>query len=473
MARTIWQDLYAMQVDTDETTLSAHLAATPGFAAAGDVGVQGAANLAGKFLLPLNDHPNFKSPSGVVDTEQARGISPRHDGEYDTVVSGEPVEFALPLNAHAYNIAAFLPLFFQTGAVESAHSVGALSLNRLVCTPYSLADTQYFAYLRRHVQPASGSDAIDLAVSGAIASALNFSGESGGVITQEVTIQGAKWEQADYSGKVTQMLAAGFDKAQSLKYQDSQIAIEDVYSVTEDIAIGALTFADADPDTIVRSSGDFTTNLSAGDFIYVKGSAQNDGRYEIDTVVALTITLAAGETLAAEVNAGVVTIAKVNWVTTHAPSINFTLSNNPTFNFYNDDVASSVHLGRLTVEGAITIPFGQATVGENYMISRFLNGAPLRIAWYWGQSGAAVNHETDFDLNDSVVGPERYKNDSSSTDPRNFFSIVVNAMVTDYEMAGDNELQVECTLSGVNDSVNNAVEIYTAYFDELLDRIDA
>lgn len=61
-----------------------------------------------------------------------------------------------------------------------------------------------------------------------------------------------------------------------------------------------IDFADANPDTIVRASGDFTTLFSPADVIVITGSTLNDGRYTIDTVVALTITLISTDVLVAE-----------------------------------------------------------------------------------------------------------------------------------------------------------------------------
>ena len=69
---------------------------------------------------------------------------------------------------------------------------------------------------------------------------------------------------------------------------------------TIDTTSVTVTFADADPDTIVRASGDWTTNFEAGMKIRITNSTSNDGVYTIATVVALTITLEAADTLAAE-----------------------------------------------------------------------------------------------------------------------------------------------------------------------------
>ncbi|KKL68067.1 hypothetical protein LCGC14_2128710, partial [marine sediment metagenome] len=72
-----------------------------------------------------------------------------------------------------------------------------------------------------------------------------------------------------------------------------------------------LTFADADPDTIVRASGNFTTDgYVAGDRVEVSGSSNNDGSYTIAIVAALTLTLVAGDVLVAEGPAGSITLKR-------------------------------------------------------------------------------------------------------------------------------------------------------------------
>ena len=69
-----------------------------------------------------------------------------------------------------------------------------------------------------------------------------------------------------------------------------------------------LTFADADPDTIVRSSGTpgsfVVDGFTVGMTITVAGTASNDGIFTLATVAALTLTLVAGDALVAEGLAG-------------------------------------------------------------------------------------------------------------------------------------------------------------------------
>lgn len=471
--RTLWQDLYGVQHDIG-TVLATHVAADPTFATT-KIGIQGDQGNAGagKFAIPLTDHPNFKSPSGILDTEQARGISTRHDDEFNVVQTGDPAEFTAPFLGHAYNITGFLLSLFQTGqtgsgAEEAAHAGGVHNQTRFL--PYVIADCVTFSYYTRAVQPTSGSDAIDLIIRGAITSSITFTGESGGVLNIEAAILGAAWETKDLTS-LTTILENSFDIEQVLKYQDATIAFEDIY--TRSNTLNDLTF-DATAKTIATAAGDFTSNpdIESGDYIIIKGTALNDGRYLVTTSIALLITLDAGETLVNEGTADASAfIGGIDWIDVKTPNISFTIVNNVSFNYYNDDVAVSAHLGKLTVEGSITMPFSQTTVGTDYMVSRFLNGEQIRIAWYWGQSGSSPDIENDHDLGygDASNEPDRYKNDSSATDPRNFFSMIINARCTDYELAGDNELMVECTIQAAKDSVYNAVEIYTVYDDTKLD----
>ena len=62
-----------------------------------------------------------------------------------------------------------------------------------------------------------------------------------------------------------------------------------------------LTFADADPDTIVSAALDLAAaGFAAGQVLQVLGSNLNDDRYEIASVTTVTITLVATDTLTAE-----------------------------------------------------------------------------------------------------------------------------------------------------------------------------
>lgn len=483
--RTLWQDLYGIELHRAASDLATHTAADPTFVGSSSkIGIQGAADgKKARFAMPLTDHPNFKSPSTSVDTRQARGIATRHEEEFNTIQTGEPVEFTLPFLAHAYNIATFLPLLFQDAATNEADAVasGDQGQNVLACIPYTTADVTLFGYFTRHMQPyaAGAAGDIDLVTKGSVAFSITFSGEAGSVLTMEAVIRAAAWEQKDLSSLVN-LLSSSFDIEQALKYQDATIAFLDAYTNTH--VYSDLTFVGT-TGTITSVAGDFSTDisLSSGDYVMIKGSGENnDGIFLTGAgTTGNTIVMASSEFIFDEVAGNQITVAKVEWVDVKAPSISFTLTNNVVFNFYNDDVAVSAHLGDLTVEGTIVIPYSQTTVGvdqasggDNYMISRFLAGSPILIAWYWGQSGAAAGIMDDYQLNPAAADMDRYKNDGSATNPKNFFSLVVNARVVDYEQAGDNEQQTECTLLGVTDSVSYAVAAYARYDSSKLDRVD-
>lgn len=72
-----------------------------------------------------------------------------------------------------------------------------------------------------------------------------------------------------------------------------------------DASGNSITFADANPDTVVRNSGDWTDTFAVGDVVtfFDDGSDTNGGTYTISAVVALTMTLTlTDDELSAEVN---------------------------------------------------------------------------------------------------------------------------------------------------------------------------
>ncbi len=76
-----------------------------------------------------------------------------------------------------------------------------------------------------------------------------------------------------------------------------------VVNAVIDCTGNTVTFADANPDTITRTSGSWITDgFADGHTITVLNSTSNDGTYTIATVTALAITLIAINTLAAETN---------------------------------------------------------------------------------------------------------------------------------------------------------------------------
>jgi hypothetical protein len=77
-------------------------------------------------------------------------------------------------------------------------------------------------------------------------------------------------------------------------------------SVVSAPSTGNLTFADDDPDTITRASGDWTAEgLAVGDIVTVSGSTSNDGSYTVAEVTSTTVlTLVATDSLSAEVVTG-------------------------------------------------------------------------------------------------------------------------------------------------------------------------
>lgn len=503
--RTVWQDLYTVLVDKTSMgsrTLAQHIAeGTVNYNAStnSQIGIQGLGtnNNPGYFSMPLNDHPNFKAPSGTLETEQATGLATRRKSEYNIVQTGEAVQFNLPQNGDAYNTSLFFQLLFQTGFTQLTHSdMATAGMNIYKASPYTLADTTYFAQFTRHMQPSSGSDTIDLVVRGGICHTMVVSAETGGVLTIEPTIYGAKWSQEDRSGQLSGSTRTNpehsFANIVPLKFQDSTVAILDIdYDNTQTISAtfsatvaspyagGKITDADTGGNIFTSGNGFVDATVGGAGMVIVEGSeAGNDGLYRVDVTDADNLTLTEvndGEntTFAVETATAGVKVTPAAWRTINSPSVSLTYTNNCQFNYYNDDVASNAIVGRLNVEGTFSMPFGTDNVGNNYFIDRFLAGQEFMIAWYWGQSGAAANVAADYRLQpESGTAIDRQKNDSAANDVKNYASFVVCARATDYEVSGDNEMMIDVTFQGVKTLwAPSAMDAYFAVDSNLLDRI--
>jgi hypothetical protein len=115
-----------------------------------------------------------------------------------------------------------------------------------------------------------------------------------GYLWDSLLVQNKEW---------TQLALTGVADYNELAYVfDSLFLTATPVSVTT-ITADTIAFVDGDPaaDTITDSgSGFVTAGFAAGQTIVVTGTTLNDGTYTIDTVVAGTITLIAGNSLAAE-----------------------------------------------------------------------------------------------------------------------------------------------------------------------------
>jgi hypothetical protein len=485
LTRTIWQDVYTVQFDKDTggRILSDHMDLTnepiPNYAVT-EIGIQGTGTKAGKFAMPLNDHPNYKAPSGNLETEQATGIATRRKSEYNIVQTGEAVQFNLPQNGDAYNTSLFAQLLFQYGFTNPANTAAdGAGLNIYKCSRYTTAETKFFAHFVRHLQPQGNGADIDLLVRGGICHTLTVSAETGGVLTIEPTIYGAKWEQTNMSG-VANTAASSFANITPLKFQDSSFAVLDIdHTNAATVTLSGVDADGATNGTITSAGSEFTTgfpDVDANGVVVVEGSLNNNGVFAItktSTSILKRKDAPGASSYPDFVDEGATTEVKITpatWRTINTPSVSMTFTNNCQFTYYNDDEASSALTGRLTCEGTFSMPFGTANVGTNYMVQRFLNGQEFLLAWYWGQSDDAVDVMDDFKL--TPVAPiDRLKNDTTETAPKNYASFVVCARITDYEMAGDNEQMIDVTFQGVTTDFHEAFEMYFGVDKEKSERV--
>jgi hypothetical protein len=437
--------------------------------------------------MPLNDHPNYKAPSGNLETEQATGIATRRKSEYNIVQTGEAVQFNLPQNGDAYNTSLFAQLLFQYGFTKvpntgNGKAVTALAAGQLVYkgAQYTSADTKFFAQFVRHLQADAAGASIDLRVQGGICHTLTVSAETGGLLTIEPTIYGAKWSQTDMSG-VANEAADSFANIIPLKFQDSTFAVLDIDRTNTTTCTASFLEAGETNGTVADDADGGTLDAGGGfaddTVAVIEGSINNDGVYGISLGAddhtlkrSKAIHKSSDANFTTEASTPNVSITPAVWRVVNTPSVNMTFTNNCQFNYYNDDEASSAIVGRLTCEGTFSMPFGTANVGTNYMINKFLAGEEFLIAWYWGQSEGTVDVADDYKLT-PVNALSQMKNDSSTNDTKNYASFVVCARITDYEMSGDNEQMIDVTFQGVTTDFHDAFEMYFAVDSTKVERI--
>lgn len=102
---------------------------------------------------------------------------------------------------------------------------------------------------------------------------------------------------------ITDSLTASDSKIQKWLWRSYARYLPHYSNATQVTASGGrtLTFADANPDTITASSGDFTSEgYVAGQQLTVANSTSNDGTYTIASVTSTVITLISTDTLVAE-----------------------------------------------------------------------------------------------------------------------------------------------------------------------------
>lgn len=148
---------------------------------------------------------------------------------------------------------------------------------------------------------------------------------------------------------------------------------------------------------------------------------------------------------------------KINSISVMAEAFSVTIAAEPLVAYYNNDAATNVCLGRLTATGSITTPWGEPTAqGKNQQIVDFIAGVDKTIEVYWGTSNTC----------DSLT-PK-----GGGTDTKNYLSIMMNARVTDYTVAGDAEITIESQFTATEDSTAtyNTIKLLCGYNKLLLKR---
>jgi len=149
---------------------------------------------------------------------------------------------------------------------------------------------------------------------------------------------------------------------------------------------------------------------------------------------------------------------KIAGQTVDSKGFSMVLNNNVYFSFYNNNVVKNIFLGPLTATGTIRIPWSDASSeGKNKQLIDFISGIDKTISIYWG----------------AAVGADTLTPKGGGTDTKNYFSIQMNIILTDYSITGDNEVMIEANWAAVQDATDTSatITINCGYDKAELDRI--
>lgn len=227
--RQIWEDIYAVEIFSSNTTLTQITGNPPAL----DYSTQGIKGRAGDVVEPLlpkynilvdGSYPSLKAQNKTIEKNLATGQSMQNEISLTQVVS-KPDSVVLPQVFNSHNLTAFLKLMFQSGATFSTGTANT-SLQILTAVPFSDACPVNFGNLVRFRQDSDGVDVVDQVLHGIIPSRIMIKGEEGGLIEGEVEVAGAKWAQYDLSAKLD--VATPFDSIPPLKFEDLKVMIDGV-----------------------------------------------------------------------------------------------------------------------------------------------------------------------------------------------------------------------------------------------------
>jgi len=224
--RQIWEDIYALEVFKNNTTLASIVAGSATFGI-GRHGVRGGfgtgvGNLVPKYnMLVDGAYPPLKASYKTVEKNLATGKSMQNVISL-TPVTSKPDPVTIPLVWNAHNLSTIMKLFFQDGVTLTTGTANT-ALQIMTCVPFADACPVVYGNLVRFRQDTDGTDTVDQILKGVVPTRVLIKGEEGGVIEGEVEFLGAKWSHEDLSALLTN--AIGYDETPPLKFEDLTVKL--------------------------------------------------------------------------------------------------------------------------------------------------------------------------------------------------------------------------------------------------------
>jgi len=361
----------------------------------------------GKFVLYLTNRPHLPVVPVPKETMLSFGRSDRRTDEYDQFATNVP-SFTLEGPANAYNLSLFLWLLFQNGASETYDSNNQVNISTFI--PYTSADVNtYCSILRKMVDSTTtiNQDTESHLMLGCVCKSLTLNSTEREVLTYTAEMVGASHRKYNTLGKlenvynyprlnwspvsatdtltvkhngtaytlVTKVSSDGFTDPSELSASECEVAVANfTNSATgESIRIGDFNFPDEhvgeEMTVSIEGESDTWSSLSL--------SSESWLRWQDATIKIGTDSN----------NLNIINLS----------GFNLTIANNIVPQFYDSGDVHKFSLGRLEVDGSISIPYSSVE-GGSLPLDYFKTQETVYMQIYWGSLDADTDNSLSIDM---------------------------------------------------------------------------
>ena len=362
-----------------------------------DVGIEGTGTSNSKFVLNLNNLPNFTINPVTIDRNLSTNRSDYRTTEFQQIGESAP-RFSLEMKANAYNLSLFFWLLMQNGGMEDTTS----TINRATFVPYTNDSIEIYTSIAKLMVDASTSvcnDTVSHFLLGCICESITLSSEERGFISLKAGMIGSSFKIYNILGKLQNVNNFPRLNRNPVEAGDNLTVTHNGTAYTTVSEISSDGFSDpADLDSLkceVAVSA-FTNSLTDEQIVI------GDFNFPDDHINQIMKVKFSDETSAWS-SFGLVSESSLKWQNSiiqlgdssdtyteiQIPSFSLTLSNNVTPKFSDESRCYGYSLGKFKGTGSFFIPFIESSEGGNQALDDYKYGIDKWLRLYWGTIDAS------------------------------------------------------------------------------------